>query len=161
LKNDSFSIKNAYSCERRKDFITILGVCLFFFVVVFELYLVIWVPIQLKTKSMLEKDVAKQEMISRADNLRDTLSEVNTKSRIQEGEIALAKSAVDSMAAYIRENQDFLNRDQIREIDSLLKRYAELAQNWKDGKFIIKEERLDYTAYMDNLKAKAGLQVGN
>lgn len=161
MKKDSPPPRNAYSCERKKDFITVIGICLFCLVVLFELYLVIWVPVQLKTRSLLEKDVAKQEMISLADNLRDNLNGIKTKDHFQEGEITLAKSVIDSLAAYIRENQDFLSREQIRDLDNILSRYSALAQNWKEGKFIIKEERLDYASFMDSLKAKAGLSNDN
>ena len=158
MKKDTFSLKSAYSCERKKDYVTILGILLFIFVIVFELYLVLWVPIQLKSRGLLEKEVAKQEMISLADSLRGSLHKINAKDRIQEGEIAIATAVLDNLAVYIRENQDFLNREQIRDLTKTLESYEALAQNWSEGKFLIKEERLDYSNYMKSLKAKAGLE---
>lgn len=161
MKKDSFSPKSAYTCKRKKDVVTILGVALFFFVVAFELYLVLWVPVQLKSRKLLEKEVAKQEMIGLADSLRDLLGNVKTKGRVQDGEINLAKSVVDNLAVYIRENQDFLNREQIRDLSKTLQDYDALARRWSNGGFLVKEEQLDYSNYMKSLKAKAGLAAEN
>ncbi len=158
MKKDSFSLQSSYTCKRKKDLVTFLGVGLFIFVVVFELYLVLWVPVQLKSKKLLEKEVAKQDMIYLADNLRRTLSDVDTKNRIQEGEVTIARTAVDNLAVYIREHQDFLNREQIRELNKTLQSFDALAQKWKQGAFLIKEEQLDYSNYIKSLKAKAGLE---
>ena len=146
--------RSAYSCKRKKDYITILGLFLFLFVIAFELYLVLWVPVQLKSGRLLEKEVAKQTMISFADSLRETLASVKPDGDDQKGELAMAVSVIDSLAAYIRENQDHLDREQIRTLEELLRSYNDLALRWKSGKFIIKEEKLDFSNYLKALKAK-------
>jgi hypothetical protein len=150
-------LRKAYSCERRKDYVTYLGVLLFCFIILFELYLVLWVPVQLKSRSVLEKEVAKQEMITLADSLRDEIGDLKTKTRIQDGEVALAKTILDNLAVYIRANQDFLDREQIRDLNKTLQSYDALSKRWKDGRYIVKEERLDYSNYLKALKEKAGL----
>ena len=64
------SVKALYSCKRKTDFITFTAVALFVCTVLFELYLILLVPIQLKNRGALEKHVAKEEMLSLFDSLR-------------------------------------------------------------------------------------------
>ncbi len=157
MKNDSKPPRKAYSCERRRDYITILGLGLFVLVVAFELYLVLWVPVQLKSRGALEKAVAKQEMIDLADNLRDAIPRIEKKNNLNEGELMLTKASLDVLALYIRENQERLSREQIRELSEILGRFDALARDWSSGRFLIKEETLDYANTIAALKAKAGI----
>ena len=48
------AIKAKYSCRRKSDFVTWFAIIFFFAVVTFELYLIIWVPIQLRREGVLQ-----------------------------------------------------------------------------------------------------------
>jgi len=155
---EALTPKNAYTCKRRKDYITGIGVVLFFCIVVFEFYLVFVLPSYIRSEGVLEGEVAKQEMINLADKLRNELRDVNAAGKLQNGEVNMASSALDGLASYIRENQERMSKAQIRDTYSLLQSYATLAQNWKDGKFLVKEESLDCSKYIDSIEAKAGVK---
>jgi len=155
---EALSPKSVYTCKRRKDYITGIGVVLFFGVVLFEFYLVFVLPSHIRSEGVLEGEVAKLEMINLADKVRNDLGNVNTNGKIQDGEVNMARNALDGLANYIRENQERMSKAQIRETYSLLQNYATLAQNWKDGKFLIKEESLDCAKYIDAIEAKAGVK---
>ncbi len=159
MKTDAFSLKKAYTCKRKRDYITVLGVILFFGVVLFELYLVFWVPVQIKSHGTLEGEVAKQEMINLLDDVRNDIGNVKTEGRIQDGELNLARNVLDSIATYVRENQERMSKSQIKDTYNMVQSYRSLVQNWKEGKFLIKEERLDYSNYIRSLEEKAGMKA--
>ena len=66
----SLKIQSKYSCKRKKDTITFFALLMFFCMVGFEIYLIAVVPIQLRSKETFEKHVAKMEMLSHLDTLR-------------------------------------------------------------------------------------------
>lgn len=147
-------LKSKYSCRRKRDYVTISAVLMFALIVLFELYLIFWLPIQLRRENAMILHVSRQRITEFADSLRNSCNGLNRKDSLQKGEIALIQSTLDVLAIYIRENQEHLNMAQLKELEQTLNRIAGLVQNWKDGRFVIRRENFDMRSLQKNLEEK-------
>ena len=147
-------LKSKYSCRRKRDYVTISAVLMFALIVLFELYLIFWLPIQLRRENAMILHVSRQRITEFADSLRNSCNGLNRKDSLQKGEIALIQSTLDVLAIYIRENQEHLNMAQLKELEQTLNRIAGLVQNWKDGRFVIRRESFDTRSLQRNLEEK-------
>ena len=68
----SKAIRDSYSCRRRKDFVTGFAIVFFFLIIGFELYVVIWMPVQLQRRNVLETHIAREKLIRKFDYLRNS-----------------------------------------------------------------------------------------
>lgn len=148
------SVKALYSCKRKTDFITFTAVALFVCTVLFELYLILLVPIQLKNRGALEKHVAKEEMLSLFDSLRARVRGVSTSGNLQSGEKVLVKNALDIIALYLRENQDVMTSTQIRQVTQTLTRYELIYRDWTNGKFHIVKESVALPYFLREIEKR-------
>ncbi len=128
-------IKSKYSCRRKSDFVTWFAIGFFLVIVVLELYLILWVPIQLRREGVLQKHVAKEQMSTKVDHYRHLFRRIPAPTSLNKGEIALAQNMLDLYANYIRANQDKLELSEILEISDLLDRYGMLSMLWQNNKF--------------------------
>ena len=127
--------KSKYSCRRKRDFVTWFAISFFLVIVVLELYLILWVPIQLRREGVLQKHVAKEQMSTKVDYYRSLFRRIPTKDPLNKGEITLAQNMLDLYANYIRTYQDKLELSEILEISDLLDRYGMLAVLWQKNNF--------------------------
>ena len=150
-------IKAQYSCRRKNDFVTWFAIIFFFVIVALELYLIIWVPIQLKREGVLQKHVAKEQMGNKVDHYRAMMRRIPVKNSLNKGEIQLARNMLDLYANYIRQYQDKLELSEILEISELLDRYGMLTVNWQKRKFAFKRNEISLAGAMNILEKKNGL----
>ena len=153
----SKAIKAQYSCRRKSDFVTWFAITFFFIVVVLELYLILWVPIQLRREGVLQKHVAKEQMGTKVDHYRSVMRRIPTKTSLNKGEIQLARNMLDLYANYIRQYQDKQELSEILEISELLDRYGMLAVGWQKNNFAFKRNEIPLTQAMNVLEKKNGL----
>lgn len=150
-------IKASYSCRRKSDFVTWFAIAFFFVVVALELYLILWVPIQLRREGVLQKHVAKEQMGSKVDHYRSVMRHIQTENSLNKGEISLAQNMLDLYANYIRLHQDKLELSQIIEISDLLDRYGVLCVRWQKNDFAFKRNEIPLSRVMEILENKNGL----
>ena len=131
----SKEIRKKYSCRRKSDFVTWFAIVFFFVVVALELYLILWVPIQLRREGVLQKHVAKEQMGRKIDHYRHQMKRIETSNSLNRGEISLARNMMDLYANYIRLYQDKLDLAEILELSSLLDQYGILVIRWKQKDF--------------------------
>ena len=150
-------IRAQYSCRRKNDFVTWFAIIFFFVIVALELYLIIWVPIQLKREGVLQKHVAKEQMGNKVDHYRAVMRRIPVKNSLNKGEIQLARNMLDLYAIYIRQYQDKLELSEILEISELLDRYGMLTVNWQKNKFAFKRNEISLDGAMNILEKKNSL----
>lgn len=140
------AIRNKYSCKRKADFVTLFAVTFFFLIVAWELYLIIWVPIQLQHEGVLQKHVAKENMGKLVDGLRSQLRyqlhNTPAKNTLNRGEIQLAVKMLNMYANYARKYQDVFSLNEILEVTELMKHYGIYIAQWGQGKFIFKLQNI-------------------
>ena len=150
----SKEIKARYSCKRKSDFMTYFAIYFFLLVVVFELYLIVWVPIQLKREDVLQKHVAKENLVTLVDTLRREIGGIRTTSSLNKGEVELTRTVLDHYALYIREHQDALDFSQILDLYKMLNRYQAVIEQWKTKQFSFQKESLNLPAAYQYLEKK-------
>ena len=146
-------ITSRYSCKRTKDFVTITAIAMFSAIVLFELYLVFYLPVQLRRENAMQKHVARQRVTELADILRAQCS-TNKKTSLQKGEIELIRSSLDILAIYMRENQEKLSLAQIKELDSMLMRISAIVNSWAGNRYLIERETFDTGPIVKALELK-------
>jgi len=151
------AIRAHYSCRRKSDFVTWFAITFFFIVVTLELYLILWVPIQLRREGVLLKHVAKEQMGSKVDHYRSVMRHIPAKTSLNKGEIQLARNMLDLYANYIRQYQDKLELSEIVEISDLLDRYGVLTIGWQKNDFAFNRNEISLVKAMDVLEKKNGL----
>lgn len=146
-------ISSKYSCRRKKDTVTITAIVMFMAIVAFELYLVFWLPVELRRENAMQKHVARQRVTELADTLRSQCG-TSKKTSLQKGEIELIRSSLDILAIYMRENQEKLSMAQIKELDSLLMRISGIVNSWHSNQYLIKRETFDTAPIIKALENK-------
>ena len=150
----SKEIKAKYSCRRKPDFVTWFAIIFFFVIVGLELYLILWVPIQLRREGVLQKHVAKEQMGRKIDSFRHQMRRVPAPTSLNQGEIALAQNMLDLYANYIRLYQDRLSLAEILEITSLLDQYGVLIVRWNRKDFAFVRNEIPVEKAMETVEKK-------
>lgn len=152
------AIKESYSCKRRADLVTGFAIVFFILVVCFELYVVIWMPVQLQQKNVLESHMAREQLIRSFDSLRyNCLILHNREKGFAKGEILLTLRVLNLYAIYLRENADKLDHRQIMELQRTLGRFEALAANWMKKKYSFRKLDFDLSPAMKALEKKHDL----
>ena len=151
-------IKSKYSCRRKSDFVTWFAIIFFFIIVALELYLILWVPIQLQREGVLQKHVAKEQMGKKVDHYRREMRRLSgDNTGLNKGEIALAQDMLDLYANYIRMHQDKLELAEILEISALLDQYGMLTIRWGKGDFAFRRNEISLQQAQEIIEKKNGL----
>jgi len=151
------AIKAKYSCRRKSDFVTWFAITFFFVIVALELYLILWVPIQLRREGVLQKHVAKEQMGIKIDHYRSVMRRIPAVKSLNKGEIDLARNMLDLYANYIRKYQDKLELAEILEISALLDRYGILNVRWQKNDFAFVQDEISLSRTMAIVERKNGL----
>ncbi len=133
---------------------TYFAIYFFLLVVAFELYLIVWVPIQLKREDVLQKHVAKENLVTLVDTLRREVGGIGGATSLNKGEVGLTRTVLDLYALYIREYQDALEFAQILDLYKMLNRYQAVIEQWKAKQFSFKKETVDLPAAYQYLEKK-------
>ena len=129
---------------------------MFSLIVLFELYLVFILPLQLRREDAMALHVNRQRITAQADELRRKCGDFlrDNPDSLRKGEISMVLSSLDVLAIYLRNNQELLNMDQIREIRSSLDRSAARVSDWEKQKFLVKRRIFNTTLLQKNLEEK-------
>ena len=133
---------------------TYFAIYFFLLVVAFELYLIVWVPIQLKREDVLQKHVDKENLVTLVDTLRREVGGIGGTTSLNKGEVALTRTVLDLYALYIREHQDALEFAQILDLYKMLNRYQAVIEQWKAKQFSFQKETVDLPAAYQYLEKK-------
>ena len=130
---------------RRKDYVTGIALFLFAFIIIFEILIVTWLPRRLITESLWEREVSLQEMVDLMDFLRNRIKHsLKFKNKWERGEAQMALDSLDGLAKYLRKNQTYMTRDQIRDVYDVLKQFEVRYHQWKDNeKYCVQFEKID------------------
>ena len=131
------------SSIRRKDYVSHLAIILFVVIIVMEFFLVTWLPAQLRSEKLWDRQVAFQEMVDLEDLLRRNIQwSLKYKNKWQEGEAYMVLNSLDVLAKYIRQYQENLTREQIQELYTTLTKFETYYKKWEKGTFYITFEEI-------------------
>lgn len=132
------------SGERRKDYVAHLAIILFCTIMVLELLLVTWLPAQLRSEKLWDRQVAFQETVDLEDFLRRFIrGGIKFHNKWEEGEAFMVLDCLDVYAKYIRDNQEDMTREQIQEVYATLTKFEMHYKNWDKGSYYIAFEDIE------------------
>lgn len=147
--------KEKYSCKRKKDFVTGFAIIFFLLVVCFEIYVVLWMPIQIQRRNMLEVHTAKDELIRNFDTVRYRCFKLYfARKGFEKGEIELAIRLMDMYALYLRNNVDLLDIKELIELKRTFGKFEALAVDWEKGKYCFRAKSFDLEPALSALEKK-------
>ena len=118
------------------------------FIVIFEILLVTWLPSQLITRELWDKEVALQELINLEDSLRREIRDMEFNDKWHEGEAHMTLDCLNENAKYLRKHQSDMSLEQIKELYAVLKEIETRYNQWKTEKYCISFERIDIKPLM-------------
>ena len=139
-------INKYYSTKRKRDVVTGAGILLFAALIVFQLYITIVFPLQLRHQQLLIADMEKDEMYEQIDRIRKLIRSTGGKNVAQRGEINLVAGIMDQFALHVRENGKEMTPEQVSELRNVLSRYELIVMTWREKKtdnFHIRQSTLD------------------
>jgi hypothetical protein len=141
--------------------VTGFAVFLFVSIVFFELVVVIWLPVQLRSEKLWIKQSAYIEMVDMEDDLRGKFSSLASRFKNRQGgEIMLVRLCLDEIARYLRINGSNMNMDQINEMKTILSGFEKIFNRMKvQGIFYSKENTLDSGPFIQSLAKKCGIEI--
>ena len=146
--------KIEYSCKRKKDFVTFIAIAMFLAIFVFEIYLIVFIRIQLKRENAMAHDVIKQKMLMNTEDIRKRIKKVKPSNPLQNCEVEMARTCLDSIVQYIRQNKDNMTPQQITEVNELLVRLQNSILIWGNDKFMFQQEKLEISPILRNMEQK-------
>ena len=130
--------------DRRKDYVTVLAIVLFVFIVILELMLVTWLPRQLLSEALWRRDVAIAELIDLEDMLRTNIKHtLKFKSKWDDGESKMALDCLNDIAKYLRQYQTKMTKEQIRQLYLMLTKFETRYNQWKDMRYCNNQETIN------------------
>ena len=142
-------IKKYYSTKRKRDVVTGAAIFLFAALIVFQLYITIVFPLQLRHQQLLIAEMEKDEMYEQIDRIRKLIRGTGGKDAAQKGEINLVAGILDQFALHVRENGREMTPEQVSDLRNVLSRYELIVMTWKEKKtdnYHIRQSTLDTTA---------------
>lgn len=154
MENEKKDLKQFYSCKRKPDVVTAVAISLFLIVILLQIYLIVFLPLQLKEAETLEYNVSRDELLQDIDFLRGKLIKYKAPDELASGESQMLKSAFDRLMLYTRENRDGLALDQVGELSKRIRMFTAVFQRWQDSRFYLREETLEQKKYIRILEKR-------
>jgi hypothetical protein len=144
--SSNIHIKQYYSTKRKRDVVTGAAILFFVVLIVFQLYITIVFPFQLRHQRVLIAEMEKDEMYEQVDRIRDLIRHTRGKDFAQNGEIALVEGVMNQFALHVREHGNDMTPDQVGALRNALSRYELIVMTWREKKtdnFHIRQSTLD------------------
>ena len=158
------NIKKLYSTKRKRDVVTGTAILFFAALIVFQLYITIIFPLQLRHQNLLIAEMERDEMFEQVDRIRDLIRHTKTDNDAQQGEVRLVSGVMDQFALHVREHGNEMTPEQVNGLRTELRRYelVILGWNYANRRFLHPEEtQRDMAASLDEFYADmdAGAQI--
>lgn len=149
-------LKQYYSCKRKPDLVTGMAIGLFLIVILLQVYLIVFLPMQLREGETLAYNMARDKMLRDIDLLRSTLPKIKTPGELAEGELQMTKSAFDRLMLYTREHRDGLDLAQVTELAQRFQMFDFMIRRWTASKpqYYLRQEKIDQKKYVRMLEKR-------
>ena len=124
------NIKKFYSTKRKRDLVTGAAIALFGALIVFQLYITIVFPLQLRHQKFLVLDMERDEMYEQIDRIRRAVRGTSEKDYAHQGEVKLVEGVMDGFALHVREHSREMTLEQVTSLRNVLSRYALIVCAW-------------------------------
>ena len=155
--SSSIRINQYYSTKRKRDVVTGAAILFFVILIVFQLYITIVFPLQLRYQRVLIAEMEKDEMYEQVDRIRDLIRHTKGKDFAQTGEIGLVEGVMNQFALHVREHGKEMTPEQVGTLRNALSRYELIVMTWREKKtdnFHIRQASLETAPYAAELETK-------
>jgi len=152
-----FNVKDYYSTRRKRDIVTGAAILLFAALIIFQLYITVVFPLQLRHQRFLVAEIEKDEMYEQIDVIRDLIHHTRGKDFAQSGEIRLVEGVLDQFALHVREHGKEMTPEQVSELRNKLNEYERIVRTWREkptDNYHIRQDTLDTTPYARSIENK-------
>ena len=149
------NIKKLYSTRRKSDVVTTIAILLFGALILFQLYITIIFPLQLRHQRFLIADIEKDEMYEQIDRIRQLVRGTRTSDYAKSGEIKLVEGVMDQFALHVREHGKEMTPEQVGDLRNVLSRYELIVMTWREKKtdnYHIRQNKLDTAPYAKTIE---------
>ena len=152
----SGEILKRYSCKRKRDFITGIAISMFALLILFQVFLVLVLPVLLSRKNAWDFYVAKEEMLRQLDALRDDIGGARPKNGIQKGEVETVRNVADLFAMSTREAMDNLTWEEVAHLKRVFGHLDGVQKRWREKppRYYIVQEKVDMPALMTRIESE-------
>ena len=156
MANGKKDLKQYYSCKRKPDFVTWTAIGLFLIVILLQVYLIVFLPMQLREGETLAYNVARDKMLQNIDVLRSRLPKVKMTDELAEGELQMTRSAFERLMLYTREHRDGLDLAQVTELSQRFQMFDFMLRRWtaKQPQYYLHRETIDQKKYIRMLEKR-------
>lgn len=154
--NEKNNLKQYYSCKRKPDIVTGIAIGLFLVMILMQVYLVVFLPIQLREGETLAYNVARDKVLQHVDKLRMLSAHAKPRGRLAEGECKMTTEAFNRLMLYAREHREQLDLAQITELAQRFQQFDFIIKRWyeKPPQFVLTEEKIDQRKYVRMLEKR-------
>ena len=150
-----FNVKSYYSTRRKRDVVTGAAILLFAALIVFQLYITVIFPLQLRHQRFLVAEIEKDEMYEQIDVIRDMIHHTRGKDFAQSGEIKLVEGVLDQFALHVREHGKEMTPEQVSELRNKLNEYERIVRTWREkskDNYHIRQDTLETSPYARSIE---------
>ena len=150
-----FNVKDYYSTRRKRDIVTGAAILLFAALIIFQLYITVVFPLQLRHQRFLVAEIEKDEMYEQIDVIRDLIHHTRGKDFAQSGEIKLVEGVLDQFALHVREHGKEMTPEQVSELRNKLNEYERIVRTWREKQadnYHIRQDKLDTAPYAKSIE---------
>ncbi len=151
-------VNKRYKRHWKGNFIAYSAVALLLLLVVFELFIIIWLPIKIDTDKKWERSVAIQEVLKLEDHIYRKAKNLSVNDPNVDKQVlfGLKTAIVDSCISnnkYLREYKGGMNREQIRDMKTSLLKMKQIVDDWdKEKKDYLSRKALNPQTFLSNIK---------
>ena len=153
-KNAPETEKLQLSAEFKRDYIALAATLAFFLIVISEVTLAISIPMYLYRENSMAYQVARLQLLSHFDGIRNKIKNINAKSDAAEAELQIIRWNMNSLADYLRAESENLTFDEVKELQKILTENDRFIEKIRSGKSFSKANKLDTSRYIDSLIPK-------
>lgn len=146
--------KIEYSCKRKKDFVTFAAITMFVAICLFEIYLIVFLRIQLQRENAMASEVLKQEMISQTSMVRYRVRNAKPSTPLQRCEVNLVTNCLDSVVRYVRANIYEMTDPQIIAANEILFQLNGYSKAWGKKQYTFKQDEFEVQPVLNMIELK-------
>lgn len=156
-------LKQYYSCKRKPDIVTWVAIGLFLVMILFQVYLIAFLPMRLQSDEALTYNVVRDKMLLNIDKIRQTLPKLEKRKfgnekleSLATGEIQMTRSAFERLMLHTRNHRDALDLAQVTELSQRFQMFNFMIRRWNAEKpeYYLRAETLDEKKYIRMLEQR-------
>ena len=156
-------LKFPSSVKFKRDYISALAVLLFILTVTTELFLAIYIPVQMKDSPLWNTEASLQELEGRVDHVMDRFKNLKVKSKnpAAGSEVKLAGECIREFNSYIKKYRSQLTLNEIHQLNNYITRFDLVLKSFENNLYYGKENNIAVKKVLDNFIREKKQQLSN